>query len=211
MLALAQRWVTRIALSRGRLVGLYRRWCRPDGFAWARYLKAHGGLYAMGQGCCIQTNVTITDPGHVRLGDNVHLSGCMLFGHDGAVNMIKQFSGRRLDRVGPIDIGSNVFVGHQAIIMPGVTIGSNAIIGAGAVVTRDVAANSMVGGVPARFICTLDAYIARCTEQALALPWIAHPALAPNYFGAPTPDLTALRQRHFFGTSTNHVYAGEPI
>ncbi|HIT97665.1 MAG TPA: sugar O-acetyltransferase [Candidatus Merdimorpha stercoravium] len=52
----------------------------------------------------------------------------------------------------PIVLERNVWVGSNATILQGVTIGENAIVGAGAVVTRDVAANTVVGGVPAKFI-----------------------------------------------------------
>ena len=190
--------LSHIAISHGRLVGLYRRICRPEGYQWARYLKKNGGLYAMGEGCCIQTNVTMTDAAHVRLGNNVHLTGCTLFGHDGSISMIKQCMSVRLDSVGKIDIRDNVFVGHQAIIMPGVTIGPNAIVGAGAVVTRDVPPNTIFGGVPARQICLLDDYIQRCKRDSESLPWYDHPNLAPNYFGPAAPDLTAIRQQFFF-------------
>lgn len=52
----------------------------------------------------------------------------------------------------PIVIGKNVWVGASATILPGVTIGDNAIIAAGAVVTKDVARNTIVAGVPAKVI-----------------------------------------------------------
>lgn len=52
----------------------------------------------------------------------------------------------------PVTIGDDVFIGHRAIIQKGVTIGEGAIIGAGSVVTRDVPANSVVGGNPAKVI-----------------------------------------------------------
>ena len=51
-----------------------------------------------------------------------------------------------------IVIGNNVWIGANATVLPGVTIGDNAIVAAGAVVTKDVAPNSIVGGVPAKFI-----------------------------------------------------------
>ena len=49
-------------------------------------------------------------------------------------------------------VGRNVWIGSNATILQGVTIGDNAVVGAGAVVTRDVEANTVVGGVPAKFI-----------------------------------------------------------
>jgi maltose O-acetyltransferase len=56
---------------------------------------------------------------------------------------------------GKIIIQNGVFIGAGAIILPGITIGENSTVGAGAVVTKDVAQNTIVAGVPARTINTL--------------------------------------------------------
>ena len=50
----------------------------------------------------------------------------------------------------PIHIGKKVWIGSHVTILPGVTIGDHAIIAAGAVVAKDVPANTVVGGVPAK-------------------------------------------------------------
>ena len=55
----------------------------------------------------------------------------------------------------PVIIKRNAWIGAAATILPGVTIGENAIVAAGAVVSRDVPANTVVGGVPAQFIKTI--------------------------------------------------------
>ena len=56
----------------------------------------------------------------------------------------------------PIHIGKNVWIGANATILPGVSIGDGAIIAAGAVVSKDVPENSVVGGVPARKIKSIN-------------------------------------------------------
>lgn len=69
----------------------------------------------------------------------------------------------------PVVIGPDVWIGHNAIIMPGVTIGSGAAIGSGAVVTRDVLPYAIVAGVPARLLRTR---CDPCTAQRLLdLAW----------------------------------------
>ena len=55
----------------------------------------------------------------------------------------------------PIVIGDGVWIGSNVTILPGVSIGAGAVIAAGAVVNRDVAPNTLVGGVPAKFIRNL--------------------------------------------------------
>ena len=57
----------------------------------------------------------------------------------------------------PITIGDNVWLGGGAIVLPGVTVGANTVVGAGAVVTRDLPANVVAVGNPARVIRTVEA------------------------------------------------------
>lgn len=196
-------WVSQQALQHGKHVGLFLKLVRPDGVLWASYLKRHGGLYAMGDFCSVQTNVTITDPAYTRLGNNVRLSGCTLFGHDGSVNMLKRAYGVQLDRVGKVDILDNVFIGHQAIVLPGVTIGPNAIVAAGSVVTKDVPPDSVVAGSPARVVGKLSERVEAMQEKTRELPWADY--LPKDPFDCPPADakLNALRQAEFFGKNTN--------
>jgi acetyltransferase-like isoleucine patch superfamily enzyme len=59
-------------------------------------------------------------------------------------------------RFAPVRLGANVWVGRSVTILPGVTIGDHAVIAAGSIVTDDVPARTLMGGVPARPIRTLD-------------------------------------------------------
>jgi acetyltransferase-like isoleucine patch superfamily enzyme len=51
-----------------------------------------------------------------------------------------------------VEVGNNVWIGYGACILRGVRVGDNSVIGTNAVVTRDVPANAVVGGVPARIL-----------------------------------------------------------
>lgn len=78
----------------------------------------------------------------------------------GAKVLGSQHTGEPLDRpiietdlvIKPVRVERGADVGTGAILLPGVTIGAGAIVGAGAVVTKDVAANAIVAGAPARFL-----------------------------------------------------------
>jgi acetyltransferase-like isoleucine patch superfamily enzyme len=59
-------------------------------------------------------------------------------------------------RIAPVRLGTNVWVGRSATILPGVTIGDHAVVAAGSVVTDDVPARTVVAGVPARPVRTLN-------------------------------------------------------
>ena len=62
------------------------------------------------------------------------------------------------DTFGRISIGNNVYIGNNALIMPGVSIGNNVIIGAGSVVTKSIPSDVIVGGNPAKIIGTFADY-----------------------------------------------------
>lgn len=197
-------WLKRLlrylALEHDVAVSLYRRINRPDGDEWAIYLQRRNRLHALGERCSIQTNVTFTDPAYTRLGSNVWLTGCTLIAHDASVIMLNRAFGLNLDRVGKIDIRDNVFVGHGAIVLPGVTIGPNAIVAAGSVVNRDVPPGTIAAGVPARVVGQLDALIARLQTQTEQLPWAE---LFSRYCESADPalraDIERVRIQQFFG------------
>lgn len=195
--------IRQLAMDYGKCAGLYRRVCQPDGYEYAEFLKRHGHFRAIGEHCSILVNTVVTDPAYVRIGDNVSLSACSLIGHDGSIAVLNRAYGVKLDRVGRIDIRDNVFVGHGAIILPGVTIGPNAIVGVAAMVTRDVAEGDIVAGVPARPIGRVDELVEGLQAETKALPWAD---LIEQRDGAFDPalesDLVRRRVEHFFGSRT---------
>jgi maltose O-acetyltransferase len=100
-------------------------------------------------------HVTILDIAPVHIGDYVMIGPNTMIT---TVGHPLTPSGRRkhLGIAKPVTIGSDVWIGGNVTILPGVTIGSNVVIAAGAVVVRDVPDNSLVGGVPAKIIRTLE-------------------------------------------------------
>lgn len=163
-----------------------------------------GGFYSVGTKVAINISCNITDPAYVRIGSNITLSDCTLLGHDGLIRIFNNRYGKKLDSVGYIDIRDNCFIGHGAIVMPRVTIGPDSIIAAGAVVTKDVPPGLVVGGNPARVICTTLELLQRVEERSNNYPWIDLIRQREGSFDSDMePELVRRRVAHFYGSGTN--------
>jgi maltose O-acetyltransferase len=100
----------------------------------------------------INRNCTFLAHGNISIGENSMVGPNVVIltvDHDYRVEGIGT---QTAHKVSPVVIGRNVWLGANAIILPGVTIGNGAVVAAGSVVTADVGENSIVGGNPARFI-----------------------------------------------------------
>jgi acetyltransferase-like isoleucine patch superfamily enzyme len=107
-----------------------------------------------------------SEPWFITIGNHVTVSGEVRFiTHDGGVWVLRD-EYPNIDVMAPIVIGSNVFVGLQVMIMPGVTVGNNSVIGARSLVTHDVPADTVVAGHPARRLCSTVEYRERMLVKA---------------------------------------------
>lgn len=121
----------------------------------------------MGEGSRVSTPLTAVRPHMVNIGKNVVvMPGCLMMSaggitiDDGAmiaanVQLISNnhdLYERQIITCKPIHIGKNAWIGAGATILPGITIGDNAVVGAASVVTKDVPANTIVVGNPAKLI-----------------------------------------------------------
>lgn len=99
-------------------------------------------------------NFTVLDMAEVRIGDDCMIGpnvGIYTAGH-GIEPKDRNKSGYGI----PINIGDNVWIGGSCVILPGITIGDNSIIAAGSVVTKDVPANKIVAGNPAKILKNIE-------------------------------------------------------
>jgi acetyltransferase-like isoleucine patch superfamily enzyme len=116
-------------------------------------IRCHEGVVSIGAKTVLGQECTISAYQHVSIGrECVIADRVMLIDFDhGMVEVERPI---RLQGIYKRDVrvGNNVWIGYGACILRGVTIGDNAVIGTNAVVTEDVPANAVVGGVPARVI-----------------------------------------------------------
>lgn len=112
-----------------------------------------------GRNIHIGKNVFINDCCHFQDQGGIFIGDGVLIGHNVVLATIDHDLDPRSRRnhYAPIRIGNNVWIGSGAVITKGITIGEGAVVAAGAVVTRDVPPNTVVGGVPARVIRTVEA------------------------------------------------------
>lgn len=139
-----------------RLLGFWH-FFRYGGVSYARRLGVK-----VGESCRIYIQSWGSEPFLISIGDRVTItSGVKLLTHDGSTWLVRDQNGRRYQRYAPITIGSDVFIGVNTIVMPGVTIGSRVVIGAGSVVTKNIPDNSVAVGNPARVITSFDSLDAK--------------------------------------------------
>lgn len=128
----------------------------------AAYLKKHDILYHIGDNCMTMFRKIPLYPKLISFGNNVWIAADVLFvPHDVIHRMLnnKYSTDEFKEYVGCIDIKDNVFVDSNTTILPNVEIGPNTIIAAGSLVNHNIPGNGVYGGVPAKYICSLDEFI----------------------------------------------------
>ena len=107
-----------------------------------------GGRLEIGDDTLINQGTTIAAHRDVRIGSHC-LIGEFVAIHDSGFHPVSPHEGIN---VSPVRIGDNVWIGHRAVILPGVEIGDHAVIGAGSVVTSSVPPRQIAAGCPAKGI-----------------------------------------------------------
>jgi acetyltransferase-like isoleucine patch superfamily enzyme len=169
---LALRWLWRRFLTRAG-----RRWCTdgplflgsglelqiaPRGrvefgrFVWIGHgskIRCHEGVVEIGAKTVMGQECTISAYRRVRIGEQCVIADrAMFIDFDHGVVEVERPIRKQGIYMRDVEVGSNVWIGYGACILRGVRVGDNSIVGTNSVVTRDVPANAVVAGIPARVI-----------------------------------------------------------
>lgn len=148
-------------------------------------LRAKG--VQIGAHCRIYTDGFSTEPWLVRIGDNVGIAGGVKFlTHDGSAFMVRD-TRPMAQRLGTITVGNRVFIGENAILLPGVQIGDGCIIAPGSVVRGRIPPNSLVVGNPATVVGRASLSLARMRQDPDTL----------DTFGLDEPTRRQVIEDHF--------------
>jgi phosphonate metabolism protein (transferase hexapeptide repeat family) len=125
-------------------------------------------IYAkIGKFCCIAANARINALDHPLERVSQHKMTYRANEYFLGAKLDSEFRARRQGKL--VETGNDVWIGHGAIIKPGVKIGHGAVVAAGAIVTRDVPAYAIVAGVPARFLRWR--FEPKVSARIIALAW----------------------------------------
>lgn len=115
------------------------------------FICDYGYNIEIGENFYANHNLAILDCNKVKFGDNVFIApNCSFYtaGHPLDV----ETRNRGLEYAKPIEVGNNVWIGGNVVVLPGVKIGDNVVIGAGSVVTKNIPSNVLAVGNPCKVI-----------------------------------------------------------
>jgi acetyltransferase-like isoleucine patch superfamily enzyme len=153
------RWRTDgpLFLGRGLQIQIGKRGrVRFGRFVWigdGTKIRCHEGEVIIGDKTVLGQECTISAYKHVRIGEQcVVADRAMFIDFDHGMVEVERTIREQGIYKRDVDVGSNVWIGYGACVLRGVQVGDNAVIGTNAVVTSDVPANAVVGGVPAKVL-----------------------------------------------------------
>ncbi len=127
----------------------------------------------IGKNCLIGTRNWSSEPYLITIGNNVQVTKDVYFHTHGGAHVARHVH-PKFDIFGKIVIEDDAYIGSGSHIMPGVTIGKGSLVAAGSVVSKSIPPREMWGGVPAKFICTVDDYIERNLPYNLDSKGLSH-------------------------------------
>lgn len=134
-----------------------------------KYLRDNKVFASLGENCSIMDRKIPLYANLIKMGNNVHIASKVDFiPHDIAHVMLNGMLGGEAkvkEKIGCIEVGDNVFIGSHTTVLCNVKIGSNVVIGAGTLVNKDIPDNSVVCGIPARVVGSVDVFLKKRLEE----------------------------------------------
>ena len=153
-------------------------------------------FYHIGDDVELFTSDFGAEPYLISIEDKVRVAvGVKFINHDISCFRVADYLGienSKVDKVGSIVLHKNCYVGAYSILLPNSSVGENSVIAAGSVVTKHIPPNEVWGGVPAKFIMSLDDYAQKVVENSLKYPWME------NKERMSKQELIIARQNFFF-------------
>jgi len=142
-------------------------WSKLNPLGYAKHLGVKMGDNVRFYG--MKPNMFSTEPWLITIGNDVFITADVTFvTHDGGTLILRK-EVNDLELTAPISIGNDVYIGIKTIILPGTKIGNRCIVGAGSVVKGDFPDNSVIAGVPAKVIKTVDEYLEKAKNNSIGL------------------------------------------
>lgn len=114
----------------------------------------------IGENCFIATKYFGSEPYLITIGNNVQVTADVRFHTHGGGHVVRNID-PDFDVFGKIIIEDGAYIGCSSQLMPGVTVGENSLVAAGSIVTKSVPKGVVVGGNPAKIICSVKEYYER--------------------------------------------------
>jgi acetyltransferase-like isoleucine patch superfamily enzyme len=143
-------------------------------------VRCHEGLVEIGRKTVMGQECTITAYQHIRIGEQCVIADKAMFidFDHGVVEVERPIRTQGIYKR-DVEVGSNVWIGYGACILRGVRVGDNSVIGTNSVVTKDVPANAVIGGIPARILRMREAPEQLRWERPVEPDPDAHTTLQP--------------------------------
>lgn len=150
----------------------FRMFTIPSRMKRVQYLKDKGYFKSVGDKVMINSFRIPLYPNLISLGNNVWIASDVTFiTHDVIHYMLNGIdkSQKYTEKMAPINIEDNVFIGNGVRIMYDVNIGHNTVVAAGSVVTKDLAPNGIYAGIPAKRIGKFEDFLAKRKSEEIEI------------------------------------------
>ena len=126
--------------------------------------------------------IDLTRPTLIEIGNEVRfLDGFTLLTHDFTTKVFLNMYGEFIPSSGKVVIGNNVYFAQRCTVLKNVTIGDNCIFGYGSIITKDIPANSVAAGTPAKVICTIEEYYNKRCKKSIEEAFIYARSIKERY------------------------------